>query len=143
MKDVFAKTLKTIIGNGKPLPSFRIFKKRPLKQLTKQELVQLESQIGSKLFGPITPGRHRDFFKVDEKNWVWHEEWTDQDKKKQSTTVKYEIHPDGILKIYDSGASCFIDDKELQNFSTAVQAYYECVMRDIYKRDPRTGKPLN
>ena len=48
-------------------------KKRPFKRYTERELITLESEIGAELFGPVEKGRHREFFCLDEKTWIWHE----------------------------------------------------------------------
>jgi len=143
MKDVFTKALKVLIGSDVSLVSLSASKKRPLKELTKRDLILLESQIGAKLFGPVAPGNRREFFKEDAKNWIWYEEWMGADKKTHSTTTRYEIHTDGILKVREGEPYHFIEGQELQNLSMAVQMYHERVMRDIYKRDPQTGKLLN
>lgn len=143
MKDIFAKAFKLLISNGEPLPVIKLSKKRPFKELTERELIQLESQIGAKLFGPVAAGNRREFFNENPSNWIWYEEWTGKDRKKHSTTTRYEVHAEGILKVSEGEPYYFIDGKELENLSMAVQMYHERVMRDIYKRDPSTGKLIN
>ena len=143
MKDIFSKALKILIGSDVSLASFQVTKKRPFKELTERELILLESQIGAKLFGPVAAGNRREFFNEDPKNWIWYEEWTGADRKKHSTTTRYEIHTEGILKVREGEPYHFIEGQELQNLSMAVQMYHERVMRDIYKRDPQTGKLIN
>lgn len=116
--------------------------KRPLQSLTERELIQLESDMGRYLFGPVPNGRRREFFCLDEHTWIWYEEWQDEHKKSQSRTTRYEIHDNGILKIRDGGQYEYLDKEELRNFGVAVRMYYEQVMRGIYKRDPYTGQLL-
>lgn len=143
MKDIFSKALKILIGSDVSLASFQVTKKRPFKELTERELILLESQIGAKLFGPVASGNRREFFNEDQKNWIWYEEWTGEDRKTHSTTTRYEVHTDGILKVREGEPYHFIEGQELKNLSMAVQMYHERVMRDIYKRDHQTGKLLN
>lgn len=143
MKDVFAKAFKLLVSNDASLVDFKPTKKRPFVELTERELIILESQIGTKLFGPVEPGNRREFFSEDPKNWIWYEEWIGKDRKTHSTTTRYEVHSNGILKVREGEPYIFIEGQELQNLLMAVQMYHERVMRDIYKRDPVTGKLIN
>jgi hypothetical protein len=112
------------------------------KALTERELIEIESEIGRHIFGPIEKGHSREFFCLDKHTWVWHEEWVDEQKNKQSRTTRYEVHENGILKVRDGGHYQYLEDQELQNFGLAVRMYYEQVMRGIYRHDPYTGQPL-
>lgn len=117
---------------------------RPLNKLTERQLIELESEIGSKLFGPIPAGHRRDFFCLDAHTWVWHEEWVDAATgQHRSSTTRYEAHEGGVLKAQDGVNYRFLDGEELTNLALAVRLYYEQVMRGIYKRDPYTGRPLS
>jgi hypothetical protein len=57
-------------------------------------------------------------------------------------TIKYEIRDDGVWKALPGLRYEKVEGAELANFRTAVGVYFERVMRDIYKRDPKTGKRL-
>lgn len=131
--------LRTIItlltGSPKDLP------KKP-RALTERELIRYESEIGRHLFGPIPKGHTREFFCLDESTWVWHEEWRDEQNKKQTRTTRYEIHSNGILKVRDGGHYQYLEGQELENFSLAVRLYYEQVLRSLYRKDPYTGQSL-
>lgn len=146
MKDLLKKLLTFLIGSDNPaevgvhVPTLR---PRPHKQLTERQLIQMESEIGAELFGPIPTGHTRQFFNLDRTTWVWYERWTDETGKKNEIVTKYEIHQSGILKVQEDAHYTFITGEELDNFILAVQLYYERVMREIYKRDPRTGQKLN
>ena len=130
------KALELLTGNPSP-------KSRPLKGLTERQLIELESEIGRELFGPIPAGHQRDFFCLDDHTWVWYEEWTDvASGQKRSTTTRYEVHQNGILKAQDGTTYKFIEGQELRNLALAVRLYYEQTMRQIYKRDPYTGQSL-
>ncbi len=116
--------------------------KRPLRKLTERQLIELESEIGRELFGPIPAGRTRDFFCLDDRTWVWHETWKDEHGKPQMSTVRYEVQPNGILKVQPGRVYKYIEGEELANLAIAVRMYYERSMRQIYKLDPTTGQPL-
>ncbi len=143
MADVFKKALKLLIGNDVSVPKLTMPKNRPFKTLTERELIQLESNIGSELFGPIPAGNRREFFNLDPNTWIWHEEWVDVETgKPQSATTRYEVHDNGILKVQEGARYKFIEGEELKNLTVAVQMYHERVMREVYNRDPATGQKL-
>jgi len=142
MSNVLRKALGLIVGESNS-EAFRVPKNRPLKKLTERELIQLESEIGSKLFGDIPKGHRREFFCLDEKTWIWYEEWSDpKTNKHQNMTIRYEVHSNGILKVQEGAKYSFIEGVELDNFRAATTAYYEQVARGVYQRDPRTGQKL-
>lgn len=141
MPGILQKALKLLTGSDTQLPSLpRPNKKRPLKKFTERELLQLESEIGGKLFGPIPKGGRREFFNLDATTWIWYEEKPGEKGKPVQTTTRYEIHDDRVLKVQEGPRYTYIDGDELQNFLTATQMYYEQVMRGVYKRDPRSGQ---
>ena len=143
MPSIFQKALSLITGGESLKPEFKVPKKiRPLKKLTERELIQLESEIGRDLFGPIPKGHRREFFNLDANTWIWHEEYIDQSGQLQSTTTRYEVQEKGILKAQDGAQYSYIEGDELQNLTVAVQMYYEQVMRSVYHRDPATGQKL-
>lgn len=136
VKRVFQRLTKLITGDDQqPAVNF--------KKLTARDLIRLESQIGAKLFGPVQKGHRREFFCLDEHTWIWHEEWVDPiTKQKHSITTRYEIHDNGILKVQDNQPYQTVEGEELYNLITAMQLYYEQVVRGIYHYDPKTGHPL-
>lgn len=136
MSDILKKALSLLTGSPADTA-------RPLKKLTERELIELEAEIGGKLFGAIPAGHRREFFCLDEHTWIWHEEWVDENKQRQVTSTRYEIHDNGILKAQDGKIYKFIEGAELRNLVLAIRLYYEEVARGIYKRDPMTGAPLN
>jgi hypothetical protein len=127
------------------LPGFSslrtIKKQRPLHELTERELIQRESTIGRELFGPIKKGHRREFFNTDPHIWIWHEEWPDEDGLQQLTT-KYEVREDGVWKVQPGPRYHRLEGEELRNFRQAVSVYFERVMREVYGRNPQTGKKL-
>lgn len=139
MSGLLKKALTLITGD----PAQINVSTRPLKELTERDLIKLESEIGRELFGPIPADHRREFFCLDENTWVWHEEWTDVNTgKKRVLTTRYEVHPNGILKVQEGQPYKFVEGDELQHLATATYAYYERVARNVYKRDPSTGRPL-
>lgn len=116
---------------------------RPHKELTERQLIQMESEIGAQLFGDVPEGHTRQFFNLDRTTWVWYEQWSDPiTGKKEELITKYEVHQTGILKVQEGARYSFLTGDELNNFVTAVQLYYERIMREIYHRDPETGENL-
>lgn len=150
MSSLFQKALELIVGpDGAGIdgvsrgPSVAAPKSwRPLKHFTERELIQLESQIGATLFGPLPPRTQRSFFNLDELTWIWHEETDIEHGQKQRATIRYEIQDKGILKIQEGSRYSYLEGAELENFMVATQQYYERVAREIYHRDPATGEQL-
>lgn len=143
MTTMLKKALLLLTGDDMSLDFLKVpVKKRPLKQLTERELLSLESEIGGQLFGSVPAGHRREFFCFDDHTWIWYEEWLDDAKKKQSSTVRYEISPTGILKVQEGARYNYLEGEELRNFGVAVRLYYEQVARKVYHRDPVTGQKL-
>lgn len=111
--------------------------KRPFSKLTERELIQIESDIGAQLFGAVPKGHRREFFNLDLSTWIWYDEWIDPTTgQRQSTTIRYEVHERGILKVQEAARYVFIEGQELKNFMTAIHLYYERVAREVYHADP-------
>jgi hypothetical protein len=91
-----------------------------------RELLKLESEIGGQLFGPVPKGHRREFFCLDRHTWIWHEEWTEKGKRKIVTT-RYEIRPNGVLKIQDGQAYQRLSEFEARNLYWAVEMYRQQV----------------
>lgn len=146
MADLLKKAFELLVGDDNTsltMPALKLPKKtRPLRKLSQRELIQLESEIGATLFGPIPKGHHRQFFNLDRTTWIWYEEWIDHLGKKKSTTTRYEIHDQGILKVQEGARYNFIEGQEFENFIMSTRMYYEKVARELYKRDPQTGQSL-
>ena len=147
MKSIIEKLLTLLTGADNLAASGIVMPKigyRPHKVLTERELIQKESEIGAELFGPIPEGHDRQFFNLDESTWIWYEQWTDSiTNRKDSATIRYEIHPNGILKVQEGAKYSFLEGHELNNFIAAIQLYYERVMREVYHSDPESGEPLS
>ena len=147
MSGILKKALSLIVGDTTGVLDLSMPKKqkqeRPLKKLTERELLQLESEIGAKLFGEVPIGNRREFFCLDEKTWIWYEESINpKTKKLERMTIRYEVHEKGILKVQEGARYSFIEGEELTNLVAATKMYYEQVARNVYKRDPATGQKL-
>ncbi|OYW83738.1 hypothetical protein B7Z17_05240 [Candidatus Saccharibacteria bacterium 32-49-10] len=141
MPHILKKALKLVFADDPVAPLRKLSKKdRPLKTLTERELIELESQIGREVFGPAPQDVvRREFFNLDESTWIWHEEIKQADGSTQETTTRYEVQPQGILKVQSGPRYTYLEGAELQNFVLATKEYYERVTRQLYKRDPKTG----
>jgi len=139
---ILQKALGLIIGDENAPQPLRMPKKRPLKKLTERELLQLESEIGAKLFGDLPSGYYRQFFCLDERTWIWHEERKNAQGKLEQHTIRYEVHDNGILKVQGGARYSFIEGEELSNLVAATRMYYERVARELYKRDPQSGQKI-
>ena len=136
MTGMFNKTIQLLTGTADyrmPWLSFG-------SKLSRRQLIQKESEIGGSLFGPVPEGHHRQFFNLNRRTWIWYEEWADENGKQHSMTTRYEVHKNGILKVQEGTLYHFIEGQELANLVTAIQAHYERVARDVYRRDPATGQ---
>lgn len=141
MPTILQQAMSLLVGEQPNRPVAK--PNRPFKKLTDRQLIKLESEIGRTLFGEIPKGRTREFFCLDNDTWVWHEEWQDEQGQSRSQTVRYEVHPSGILKVENNGKNYdFLKGQELMNLALATRMYHERVMRELYKRDPKTGALL-
>ncbi len=139
---VFKKALTLLIGNTEDISYLKMPKgKRPLKKFSERELIQLESDIGRDLFGPIPKGHRREFFCLDESTCIWYESYKDATGKDIEATTRYEIQGDKILKAQAGARYSYLEGTELDNLLLAIGMYYERVMRGVYHRDPNTGQP--
>lgn len=142
MSKVFQKVLNLLVGDESQANLMRVPKNHSAPKLTERDLLRRESKIGAELFGPIPKGHRREFFCLDESTWIWHEEWKDEKGVERQSTTRYEVHPNGILKVTDGPRYQFIDGDELDNLVAATRLYYEQAARQIYGRDPQTGTTL-
>lgn len=139
---MFKKVISLIVGDDSQADQLRMPRNYHIPKLTERELLHRESKIGSGLFGPIPKGHRREFFCLDESTWIWHEEWKDEKGVERRSTTRYEVHPNGILKVTDGPRYQFIEGEELDNLVSATRLYYEQVAREVYSSDPQTGAKL-
>lgn len=97
------------------------------------DLMNLESQWGGTLFGPIPAGHQRMFFEHKKNVWVWYEGWLDAAGSFQETTVRYEVRPAGVFKRTAAGQKYEkLSGAELDNFRTAAKNYLELIKTKLY-----------
>lgn len=129
------RIITRLIGDVDDLTQLKLPRVMPQRRVySERELLSMESKIGAELFGPVPAGRRREFFCVDENNWMWYEEWQDETGKAQSATVRYELHANGVLKVQEGARYSYIEGAELDNFLHATKVYHNRVLSLIYKR---------
>lgn len=130
----FSKITSFVLGqNNSKYSQKRI--SRPLNKYSQRELLRIESEIGAEIFGVLPKGRRREFFCLDNKTWIWHEEWLDEKSKLQHITTKYVVRDNKILKSRPGVHYTEVTGEELKNLHDAVKIYHERVVRDIYSAD--------
>jgi hypothetical protein len=87
-----------------------------------RELLQIEAEIGGQLFGSVPKGHVRQFFCLDRHTWVWHEEWL-EGRQRRVVTTRYDVRPNGILKLQDGKPYQRLSDDEAVNLYRAVELY--------------------
>jgi hypothetical protein len=97
-----------------------------------RELIRREAQIGGELFGPIPTGVRREFFCLDRKTWVWHEEWTDKSGKRRVVTTRYDVRPNGVLKAQDGQPYRYVELEEGKRLYKAARMYNYRVQTELY-----------
>ena len=97
-----------------------------------RNLIRHEAKIGGKLFGPVPKGGRREFFCLDKRTWVWHEEWIDANGQRQIKTTRYDVRPDGILKAQDDQPYKLVSLEEAKNLQKAAHMYWDKVTDEIY-----------
>lgn len=97
-----------------------------------RDLIRKEAAIGGQLFGPIPKGGRREFFCLDVRTWVWHEEWVDENGIHHAVTTRYDVRPDGVLKAQDGQPYRPVSPEEGRRLRKAIQLYHERVNSEVY-----------
>lgn len=100
--------------------------------MTRGDLINAESRLGSTIFGPIPAGHRREFFHDQENIWIWFESWHDEIGHPHQLTVRYEVRPTGVYKKISAGAYFKLAGDELENFRRATHAYLGIVKKYLY-----------
>lgn len=107
------------------------------KKAKLRDLIRRESQIGGTVFGVVPKGHVRDFFCLDERTWVWTEQWFDTtEKTEKMMQVQYEFQSRGVLKTVDGVAVGFVKANELARLLEAIYTYQQQVASEIYYQQP-------
>lgn len=104
------------------------------KGATRAEIINAESQLGSRLFGPIPQGHRREFFHDQENIWIWHEDWQDRAEHHHQMTVRYEVRTSGVYKKISTGKYLRLEGEELDNFRRATKAYLYMIKKYLYQK---------
>lgn len=107
---------------------------RPTVRLTRADLINAESRLGSTIFGPIPAGHRREFFHDQKNIWIWHEDWYDGQHNPHQMTVRYEVRTSGIYKKVATGKYLKLEGDELDNFRKATHAYLYVIKKNLYNR---------
>lgn len=94
-------------------------------------LMHWSAKIGGELFGPIPKGTRREFFCLDERTWVWHEEWTDNTGQRHIVTTRYDVRPNGVFKSQGSNSYQALSTEEARNLNNAIDLYYQRVVPEL------------
>jgi hypothetical protein len=96
-----------------------------------RNLIRKEAKIGGSIFGSIPKGHRREFFCLDERTWVWHEEWYDNSGHLQNNTTRFEVYSDKIMKV-QNGEFYQLDKDEAINLFNAVKLYNRRIRTELY-----------
>lgn len=99
---------------------------------TRADLINAESRLGSRIFGPVPEGHNREFFHDRQNIWIWHEDWSDQAGHPRQLTVRYEVRPSGVFKKIAAGKYLKLEGDELENFRKATRAYLRVIKQHLY-----------
>lgn len=94
-------------------------------------LLRHEAEIGGQIFGPVTRGGRREFFCLDKRTWVWHEEWTDEHGQRRYATTRYDMRPGGVFKS-QNGSYLVVSPEEARNLLSAIKLYEQRVSEELY-----------
>jgi hypothetical protein len=100
-----------------------------------KQLIEIESEIGGQVFGPSRPDEERRFYCLDERTWVYQNNYVDLiDGNKKQMVIRYELHPNGVLKVINSKSHSMVQDDEAERLIEAIKLYYKLVMTKVYGR---------
>ncbi|MCL2371472.1 hypothetical protein FWC63_01875 [Candidatus Saccharibacteria bacterium] len=98
----------------------------------RERLVNQESAVGAKIFGPLVEGRRREFFCHTPTEWFWHEEWVDEYGLSKLQTVRYIVSGGQVIKKQVGQPNTVLAGPELKNFTRATRKYLREVKREVY-----------
>ena len=107
-------------------------KKEQRKAEIYRDMIRKEAKLGGELFGPVPKGHRREFFCLDERTWVWHEEWIDAAGQRRTKTTRYDVRKDSILKAQDGQPYQTVSPEEMKNLYQAAILYGQRVNNELY-----------
>lgn len=126
--------IKQIFSKNKVPQDIAITNAQPAMRMTRADLINAESKLGSTIFGPIPAGHRREFFHDRNNIWIWHEDWYDGQNNSHQMTVRYEVRTTGIYKKVTAGKYIKLEGDELENFRRATHAYLDVIKKNLYNR---------
>ena len=105
------------------------------RKLTRQELINLESEIGRVIFGNAGVRVRREFFYHGRNLWMFYEEFPGR----EPLTITLEVRDTEILKILPDRSSFVLEGAELENFLAAARTYAVLVKSYIYGKESKRG----
>lgn len=125
---MFEKLMQLVMGQP-------AVKENP-RSATLRQLIEKESQLGAQIFGAFPAYDKRYFYCFDERMWIWYEERMNAATGKHDVmTVSYNITDRGILKSYGENQSSYVQDEELEHFTTATEEYAAKVVSELYSQN--------
>lgn len=110
-------------------------KKPKTKDQRLNQLIEREAEIGGAIFGAEQSDEDRKFYCLDERTWVYQNTYKDLvDGKEKTMIIRYELHPNGVMKIVNSKNHSMVDDEEAERLIKAIKLYYKYVMEKIYNK---------
>ena len=131
MNSIFKKTITLLIGDDVQIGLPKYKKAPQITTITERDLLREESKIGAVLFGEIPKGHRREFFCLDERTWVWHEEWADDAGKQHIRTTRYDVRPQGIFKAQNGQTYQPINRQETSNLIAAIKRYNRMIDAEL------------
>lgn len=116
------KMLRTVLGTSEQDREAELYR----------NLIRHEARIGGTLFGNVPKGGRREFFCLDDRTWVWHEEWLDAGGQRQTKTTRYDIRPNAILKAQDGQPYRPVTAQEAKHLYQAATTYSQKVKQELY-----------
>jgi hypothetical protein len=116
------KLLRTITGASQEERDAELYR----------NLIRHEARIGGTLFGEVPEGGRREFFCLDERTWIWHEEWVDKNGDRRVKTTRYDVRPDAILKAQDGQPYRPISPQEAHHLYQAAVLYGQRTRAELY-----------
>ena len=94
-------------------------------------ILHYEARLGGELFGAVPKGNRREFFCLDERTWVWHEEWQDAQGQRHVMTTRYDVRPNGVVKSQGHHSYQALTKQEAQNLYHAIYLYEQRVGAEL------------
>lgn len=102
-----------------------------------QDLMRRERDATRGLFGVQEEGCGRDFFCLDERTWIWYEEWIEDGERKHMTT-RYVVREKEIVKSQNGGPYKTLSAQEVKSLKAAAETYAATVNEKIYAKSQST-----